>query len=326
MVDYQYIRTCSLIVSDDSGNASDLSRLRVVFNITHGIQSTPRLMQARIYNPSPATINKCKTLYTKATLSVGYAGKSSVLFEGKIWQTRDGRENPVDTFLDIFATSGEEAFTFSTISTTLPAGWKYTDLQSKLAETMAADNIAAGAFPAIEGSASRPKVLYGMSRDHARTLGHSTVSVWNIDEGQLVYNRIADMAKIDSQRPVIELSPQTGLIGIPVQTPDGVQVTCLINPDIKVNAFVRISGVRVLDAQADVNISSTNGGNQIGGYDGTQASILGQSPTGTYSVVWVDHRGDTRGNDWYSTLQCYAADVSADQSAVPTSGTTGAGF
>ena len=325
-MDYQYLRECSLVVSDDTGDTADLSNLRVVFRITHGIQSTPRLLSARIYNPSAQTIDRVKKLYTKITLSVGYTGKTSVLFQGKIWQTRDGRENPVDTFLDIFATTGEQAFTFSTISTTLPAGWQYSDMHNAAAQAMAVDNIVAGAFPQIDGSAPRPKVVYGMTRDHARVLGHSTGSVWGIDGQEYYYRRIADMAKIDSKRPVIELTPETGLVGIPVQTPDGVQVTCLINPDITVNTFVRISGVTVLDAVADASISPSNVANIQGGYDGTKASVVGESPSSTYSVVWVEHYGDTRGNDWYSTLNCYAADVSADQAAVATGGTIGAGY
>lgn len=325
-MEYQFLRECSLVISDDTGNTTDLSNLRVVFRITHGIQSTPRLLSARVYNPSPQTIDKVKKLYTKVTLSVGYSGQTSVIFDGKIWQTRDGRENPVDTFLDIFATTGEQAFTFSTISTTLPAGWKYADMHSAATQAMAVDNITAGAFPELDGSAPRPKVVYGMTRDHARVLGHSTGSLWGIDGQEYYYRKISDMAKLDKQSPVIELTPETGLIGIPVQTPDGIQITCLINPDITVNSFVRISGVKVLDAVADASVSPSNVANIQGGYDGTKASVAGESPSSTYSVVWVEHQGDTRGNDWYSTLNCYAADISEDQSAVATGGTITAGY
>ncbi len=324
-MDYQFLRTCKLVLSDDAGDTIDLSSLRVVFRITHGIQSTPRLLSARIYNPSAQTINKAKNLYTAVSLSVGYAGKSSLLFQGKIWQTRDGRENPVDTFLDIFATTGEQAFTFSTISTVVQSGWKHEDVHNAAIQAMAIDNITAGAFPDIDGSGARPKVMYGMTRDIARTLGHSTASLWSIDGQELTYRSIADMAKITSSVQVTELTPDSGLIGIPVQTPDGIQITTLINADITVNSFVRISGVKVLDALADPSISPSNVANIQTNGNG-QASIAGQSPTGTYSVVWVEHSGDTRGNEWYSTMNCYAADVSADQAAVAGGGTITAGY
>ena len=52
-MEYQFLRECSLVASDDTGDTADLSNLRVVFRITHGIQSTPRLLSARVYNPSP---------------------------------------------------------------------------------------------------------------------------------------------------------------------------------------------------------------------------------------------------------------------------------
>lgn len=305
----KYLRQCKLVVSDGTGNSEDLSVLRVSFKITHGIQTTPRFLAARVYNPAPDTIIACKHMYQQITLAVGYGERTQEIFVGKIWQTRDGRESPTESFLDIFATTGEEAFTFGTVSTTLGEGWTHDEAHKAIAESMSADNVQVGELPKVSGSGSRPKVLYGMSRDHARNLAHSTNAVGGIDGNELGYVSVQDINK--PKEAALVISPQTGLIGTPVQTQDGVNFKCLIEPKIRVNSTIRLEGVKVLDAQADPNVTSTNNGNLIGGYDGTQASVLGLSPTGTYSVIWVEHEGDTRGNVWYSSVNCYAVDVSA---------------
>lgn len=318
----KYLRQCRLVVSDNDGNSEDLSVLRVSFKITHGIQTTPRVLAARVYNPAPATIVACKHMYQQVTLAVGYGDRTQEIFVGKIWQTRDGRESPTDSFLDIFATTGEEAFTFGTVSTTLNEGWTHQDVHETIAKSMSADNVKAGTLPKVRGTGARPKVLYGMSRDHARSLSVSTNSVGGIDGNELHYISVQDIGRPKDNDTVLVISPQTGLIGTPVQTQDGINFKCLIDPKIRVNSTVRLEDVKVLDAQADPNVASTNNGNLIGGYDGTQASVLGLSPTGTYSVIWVEHEGDTRGNPWYSSVNCYAVDVSA----VPSSDTVNKGF
>ena len=64
----QWLRACSLIVADASGNGIELAGpdlsnvLRIVFNVTFAIGSTPAALKARIYNLSPATVNKILAL------------------------------------------------------------------------------------------------------------------------------------------------------------------------------------------------------------------------------------------------------------------------
>ena len=301
-----------MVLSDNSGNKLTLSDFRIVFRVTHGIMQTPRHLEARIYNPNAATINRIKSKYSVVELSVGYGSDddASLLFQGMIWQTRDGRENPTDTFIDIIAATRDTAFTTGTISTVLAAGYKYSHVQNVVAQNMASDNIAAGAFPDIPGSAARPKVMYGMTRDHCRTLAHSTASMYFMDEDSLNYVTIADTSRVRTTQTVIELSPETGLIGIPVQTPDGIDVTCLLDPAIKVNSRIRLINAAVLDQIADLSYSPSGVANAQYSSDGSRAHISGVNATGDYRVVWADHYGDTYGNDWFSSLKCISIDPS----------------
>ncbi|MDR6182060.1 hypothetical protein [Asaia bogorensis] len=311
----QYLRVCSLQVAGQSGSGIELSALRVTFHITHGTQQTPRVLQARVYNPSPSTIQAIEKQFTRVVLSAGYQGNAATIFSGTITQTRHGRENPVDTFIDIFASSNEQSYATATTQQVLAPGWQWKDVHSQAVTDMADDNIAAGAFPEISGSGARPKVMYGMTRDICRVAGTSTGSAWNVSDGALNFNQITAMQKGGGGKS-IALTPKSGLVGIPVQVPGGVQATCLLNPDLQVGVNVTLNDSLVLGQQADLSYGATDGGNFEYTTDNgvTRRTVVGLSPTGSYSVVFVEHIGDTRGDPWYSTITCIATDVSAVQS------------
>lgn len=312
----QYLRVCSLQVAGQTGSGLELSALRVTFQITHGTQQTPRVLQARVYNPNPSTIQTIEKQFTRVILSAGYQGNAATIFSGTIAQTRHGRENPVDTFIDIFASSNEQSYATATTQQVLASGWQWKDVQSQAVTDMADDKIAAGAFPEISGSGARPKVMYGMTRDICRVAGTSTGSAWNVSDGALNFNQISTMQKSGSNK-TIALSPRSGLVGIPVQVPGGVQAICLLNPNLQVGVNVTLNNNLILQQQADLSFGATDGGNfDSTTEDGvTRRSVIGLSPLGSYNIVFVEHIGDTRGDPWYSTITCIATDSSAVQSA-----------
>jgi len=309
----QFLRACSLQVVGDDGAGLDLSELRVRFQVTHGSVQTPRIMQARVYNPAPATVTAIQSQFTRVILSAGYQGNVAQIFSGTIAQTRYGRENPTDTFIDIFGTTNEQSYATATTMQVLAAGWTHQDARDQCVKDMATDQIAAGAFPELQGSGARPKVMCGMTRDVLRTTAASAAAVWNMDDATLNFTRIADMVNAGSVA-AIELDSTSGLVGIPVQVPGGVQATCLLNPALKPGAAVTIHTGDVLASQADLSYAAQDGGN----YDETttangvsRRSVIGLSPSGSYLVVFVEITGDTRGDEWYSTITCQATDVSA---------------
>jgi hypothetical protein len=94
------------------------------------------------------------------------------------------------------------------------------------------------------------------------------------------------------------LSPSTGLIGIPVQTLDGIEATCLINSHVKPGAFVKIDQSLITAGQRDLSVGAVNAFPSI-------------TTDGIYRVMWTEHEGDTRGNPWYTHLVAEAADPNA---------------
>ena len=327
----QFIRAASLIVGNASGKGLDLSQLRLQFNIRHASVQTPKVLEARIYNVSRQTAASVQKEYTRVILSAGYQGNIGKLFDGQIRQIRFGRENPTDTYLEIIAADGDQAYSQGTISQSLAAGWIASDVHRELVaataeakqlmaagtaagtQEMQAQGLTAGTPPPDSGAGVRPKVMFGPIRDHCRVLAASTGTSWSIVDGALTFAPLSVPKDQPREVKATVLSPSTGLIGIPKQTIDGIEATCLLNSRLKADGYVTIDTGLINQAQVSAAYGAVQANpNQVEA--GSNSYIAGISPSGTYRIVYVDHVGDTRGNEWYSTVACYADDGNAKMS------------
>ena len=303
----QYLRAVSLVVGTAGGSGLDLSALRVEFTVTHPSVQTPKLLVARVSNVAKSTAATVHAEFTRVSLSAGYQGAIGLLFQGAIRQTKYGRSSPTDTYLDIIAADGDKAYSTGFVNQVLAAGWTAADVFREIVTAGAPLGLTAGTPPPVTVRGIRPKVLFGPIRDICRNLAASTGTSWSITDGALNFTPL-QVAAVPSQQAIV-LSPSTGLIGIPHQTIDGVEATCLLNPQIKAGSYVTIDKSLIAAAQVDVSYSAMQGGNLSP--DGK--SVIGVSPTGTYYVDYVEHFGDTRGGPWYSVISCHAADANAVQ-------------
>ena len=135
--------------------------------------------------------------------------------------------------------------------------------------------------------------MYGMSRDYLRQSVDSANASWSIQDGQA---QVITTTQI-LPGPAVVLSSQTGLIGVPEQTTDGLSARCLLNPNLKIGSAVQISQADILTAPPA---------------DGTNTNTPtppGLATDGFYRLFTVDHFGDSRGNDWYSDFVALAIDA-----------------
>lgn len=102
----------------------------------------------------------------------------------------------------------------------------------------------------------------------------------------------------------IEISPETGLIGIPSKVPKGVSFKCLLDP--------RLKHMRP-EQQIRITHTETRMTPQIFG-QGTPPLF---SNDGRYRLISVTHTGDTRGQDWYSECEAW---VNPDMQALAGTG------
>jgi len=309
----QFGRKATLVVSAGTAAGSpglDLSQMRFKFQTRNADEQAPNTLYVRIYNLSAATEKAVQRKeFTSITLQAGYeAGNFGIVFQGTIKQFATGRENNINSYLDIWAADGDEWYNFSVINLSLKAGQTPEQVINAIQGAASVNGVAplpfasdasgliAGAGAGTAQALSRGKVLWGMSRDYARDWAQKYGYRWSVQNGKLV------VIPITGYRPgeAVVLSATTGLIGIPEATNGGVRARCLLNPLIEIGCLVQI-------AQSDINQITM----QQQGLNYSPAVATVTTAQGFYRSMVAEHNGDTRGNDWYTDLVCLAVDVSA---------------
>ena len=302
----QYSRKVSVIVGGAGGEGLDFSQFRVKFTIRRGDYQTPNSADVRIYNVADATANRIKKEFTRIAIHAGYEGNYGLIFDGTIKQARAGRIDAVDSYIDITAADGDQAYNFSTIALSLAAGATPADAVQVFVGAMAKQGITQGYIPELSTNGSeRGRVFYGMTRDELREWAEVQDALWSIQDGKLTL--IPKTSYIPGEVPVI--SPATGLIGVPEQTQNGIEMRVLLNPALKIGERVKLdSTVNLYRYGLDVPSQASNA---------LLATSIKTNADGLYYVMVANHTGDTRGNEFYTDLTCLAVDATVPPNLAP---------
>jgi hypothetical protein len=307
----QYFRNVSLIVAPANGSlALELNEFHFNFWVRRGDNQTPNSLTVRIYNLSRETAQQLSNAptseFSRVVLQCGYIGLPGeqpflgTIFDGNIKYVNTGNETAKDSFIEIVAADGDSAYNFAFVNITLAAGSTHTDQINACLAAMSQvrpDGITGGYIPTYTTPLPYGKTMFGLARDYLRDISKTVQASWSIQDGQL------QLVPLDGYLPneAIDLNSATGLIGFPQRTLSGLQVRCLINPQIKIGGRIRINNAYV----QGLTYSLTTGGNA-----GIFPSSIAIDADGYYRVLWVEHTGDTRGNQWYSDLICISLDAS----------------
>jgi len=300
----QWIRKASLIVGTE--DALDLSELRFIFRIKRGDTQTPNTLRVRVYNVSEQTALRTMKEFTRVVLQAGYEGNYGIIFDGTIIQVRIGRENQTDTYVDITAADGDSAYNFGFVNQTLAAGATMRDVVDASMKAMEKKGVTRGYMAFLtEQRLARGKVMFGLARKFMEGVARTTQSVWSIQDGKAVL--WPETSYNPGDIPVI--SPQTGLVGLPEQTSNGITARMLLNPSVKIGTLIQLKNeaIQLYEYNPDIKQQSENGNIEM------QSAL---NDEGLYYVMLAEHWGDTRGNDWYTEVVCLAADVTAFRSFV----------
>lgn len=306
-----YDRKLSIVLGEAGKTGLDFSQFRVTFSVRRGDQQTPNSVDCRIYNLSTQTQNQVKNEFDTIVLQAGYANNFGLIFRGDIKQIRSGRENAKDTYLDITAADGDEAYNFSYIRYTQAAGGNQDQSLAAFVNSFGGD-ITQGYKPTFQSNGCvRGQVFYGATKDELREFASQNDCTWSIQEGKLTI--IPLTSYIPGAIPV--LSPTTGLIGQPEQIQNGISMRVLLNPGLKIGQLVK------LDSSVTINQLRFGLDGQSQGSNGLLQTSIKSSADGTYYVMRADHSGDSRGGPWYTDLICLATDATippglASQAAV----------
>ena len=299
----QYLRRASLIIGSDS-ELLDLSALQFRFDVLRGDRQTPNTCSVRCYNLAKPTINKLKSgEFTALALRAGYKDNLGLIFAGTIKYVYFGHESAVDSYADIVAADGDSAYNYAVVNKSLSAGSTPQDHIALAAKSMKGFDVefdTSSNTTINGGQLPRGKVFYGLARDTLRRSARDLGMTWSIQDGQL--GLVLQTSYLPGI-PVV-LTAATGLVGFPEQTQNGINIRCLLNPAIKINGRVQIDNASVQQFHYDLSV--------------TGQAMSSMVPTldhdGMYKVLFAQHKGDTRGNDFYTDLTCIAVDQTAKQS------------
>jgi hypothetical protein len=283
--------------------SKDLSQLHFTFSVRASDQESPNTAIIRVYNLKASTTAEIIREFTTVIVQAGYQGQLATVFQGTIKQFKYGREKNVDNFLEIHAADGDELYNFGVVNMTLKAGTTYADRFNAICTALGApkDPNAVGYLQATGGILARGKVLFGLARSYLRDMAKSSGSRWSIQNGQLTFIPLTGYLPGD----VVVINSDTGMIGVPEATDQGVEVRVLMNPLI-------IVGQRVQINSADIVRTTIL---EQGYPNYTSLSYIASIPPGNgiYRVLVAEHDGDTRANEWYTRVTCVSIDPSAQQ-------------
>lgn len=299
----QYMRKASLLLVQGE-KALDLSDLHFTFQTSQEDEESPANCAIRVFNLNPLTEDSVRREYSTVVLQAGYENAAfGLIFKGTIVQFRKGRIDQKTTYLDILINDGDEAYNFAMCRANAAAG---TTREERLRMAMAPMNskgVSAGqlVIDSTGGILPRGKVLFGLSRGIIRSEVQTIGATWSIQNGKI------NIIPLDGYLPgeAVELNASTGLIGRPEQTQDGIKAKCLLNPKLIVGGLVKINNAsinQIIQKDADGPQLAYNQ------YAGLQMNAT-VTTDGIYRCFVVEHKGDTRGQDWYSEIVCLTVNL-----------------
>lgn len=336
-----WMRHFELLLVDEKGQATDFGSFKVTFTIDwFNTSQNTAVGTFKIYNLAPDTVKRISGQeFTRIQVIAGYDGLAPAvdisqvsvardvnpnevgqsdgrnygqIFGGEIRYTIEGKDNPVDSYVFIQAADTDRAFSTTITSQTLAAGYRASDIDALLMKDFQANGATTGrTAPMPDTVFPRGRVLFGMTRNLMDNVAAQCGATWMFVNGKREM-----VAKNEVVHDAIALNSETGLIGMPQQTfGNGVNVRCLINPNIQVNGLIELNQKTVFINRAQlgnndvamaggrISTQTSNGNTTISGTTAQPASI---ATDGVYVVRGIMYSGDTRGQAWYMDLICEA--------------------
>lgn len=257
--------------------------LKIAFNISKGVSSSANTAEIEIYNLTESHRNSIGREFDEVTLEAGYlppsgGGNVGIIFRGQIRDVEHTRDGP-NIVTRISCGDGDRALRKATMAKSYPKGTPvktvledaYTELE-KYGVTRGEWKLPDG----MEPNFKRPYYACGSCSRQLDTLGRGHGFYWSLQ------NQTMEIIPGDGfVGGLVLITPQSGMIGVPTITDNGVKVSALLNPAIRPNRRVKVES-QVLEMNAAngvyrVSQCDYSGDNMDGDF---QVDITGESIQG----------------------------------------------
>ena len=261
----QYGRRYELQIGSDSQSVV-INNLQISFFVDKTITDEPNKSKIEIYNLNLENRNKLiNKEFKKVVLFAGY-DEPRLVFAGEINNAYTTRKD-LDYITTLECGDGQTDYAKTKIYTTLKAGTKESDVVKNCLDKMKKTNKGAIDLPK-EKTYQRAKILCGKPREFLKVIAKNNNANWHILDGNL---NILPKDKVLSNTDGFVLSLDTGMIGSPEISDDGLKVSCLLNPKLNIGGLVRVKSI-------------------LSEYDGD------------YKIIKLSHSGDFLGDTWKTDL------------------------
>lgn len=242
-----------------------INNLRISFDIDKTINEKPNPATIRVWNLNRSHLNQILSgAFDKVALSVGYQTLTQI-YSGDITKASVQRHD-LDFILTLECADGFRAYTQARITSTLKSGSNDEQILTELSKTL--PNVNLGTVEVTnKRQLPRGKVMNGDTRELLNRLARNSGADWSIQDGELVFLPKNKVLKAEA----ILISQETGMVSAPEHTDDGLELQCLLNPQLVIGGLVEVK------------------------------SILDYF-NGQYKVVKLLHSGDAMEGDWLSKM------------------------
>jgi hypothetical protein len=217
-------------------------------------------------------------------------GQYGEIFTGDIVQVIRNRENGIDYRLEILAIRGYQELQMNFVRSSVAANsdardiveqvCKASDVKMKTGEV--SDLLPKQPLP-------RGKILFGKPFKYLREISMNNNAFFQLNSNKEV--EVHAMYDEIPENMCLTLTPESGLVGTPKYSDNGIIIKMLLDPRVKVRSMIKIDNALIQRQLLSIDTSMSGKNNQQ-----NQKNVFDED--GEYEVLSVTHSGDTWGDDW----------------------------
>ncbi|WP_297965653.1 hypothetical protein [uncultured Anaerovibrio sp.] len=289
----------------ENDTAIDVSDLRCIFNVKKDVNSFITIGTLVIYNLTAETEKGIIEEGFQISIFAGYEqGQYGEIFTGDIVQVIRNREDGINYKLEILAAHAIKEFSWNFIRSSVAANstarqraeeaCKQADTPIEVDEI--SENIPDQPLP-------RGKIFFGKPFKYLRDIAIHNNAFFELNSGEKV-----SMHGLNDEIPenmCIEVAPESGLVGTPKYTDNGIIIKTLLDPRIKPWTLVKINNEIIqrtlinIDPQMKTS-QGTNGTEKASNEQKNQKTMFDED--GEYAALSVTYQGDTWGDEWSTEI------------------------